>query len=267
MATWRNAFPIDPLPNSGSCVRTAGASERRNGEGDAVREPIEIVLVDNQQVVAEALQDFLENEEDLAVIGVSRNGDVGLHVLRGGHPQVLMLDLSSRVGLVNAIDRERQGVLGKGVVALSTADHAETMRAASRLDDDDVQVVEATSSEQLVEALRRFVSGAGMLVSYTQPAQEYRRDPGIELLVSTLSRREWDILELITAGYSNQRIAEARFLSMHTVRTHIQSILVKLGVHSKLEAAIFAVQHRLVPLESGRPGVEDQQPTTANTGR
>ena len=221
-----------------------------------MREPIEIVLVDNQQIVAEALQDFLENEEDLAVIGVSRNGDVGLHVLRGGHPQVLMLDLSSRVGLVNAIDRERQGVLGKGVVALSTADHAETIRAASRLDD--VQVVEATSSEQLVEALRRFVSGAGMLVSYTQPAQEYRRDPGIELLVSTLSPREWDILELITAGYSNQRIAEARFLSMHTVRTHIQSILVKLGVHSKLEAAIFAVQHRLVPLEGGRPRVEDQ---------
>jgi NarL family two-component system response regulator LiaR len=230
-----------------------------------VREQIEIVLVDNQQVVAEALQAFLENEEDLAVIGVSRNGDVGLHVLRGGQPQVLVLDLSSRVGLIDAIDQGRQGVLGKGVVALSTADHAETIRAASRLDDD-VQVVEATSSGQLVEALRRFAPSGGMLISYTQPAQEYRRDPGIELLVSTLSRRERDILELVKAGYSNQRIAEARFLSMHTVRTHIQSILVKLGVHSKLEAAIFAVQHRLVPLEGGRPRVEDQQPTSANAG-
>jgi NarL family two-component system response regulator LiaR len=229
-----------------------------------VREQIEIVLVDNQQVVAEALQAFLENEEDLAVIGVSRNGDVGLHVLRGGQPQMLVLDLSSRVGLIDAIDQGRQGVLGKGVVALSTADHAETIRAASRLDD--VQVVEATSSGQLVEALRRFAPSGGMLISYTQPAQEYRRDPGIELLVGTLSRRERDILELVKAGYSNQRIAEARFLSMHTVRTHIQSILVKLGVHSKLEAAIFAVQHRLVPLEGGRPRVEDQQPTGANAG-
>jgi hypothetical protein len=54
---------------------------------------------------------------------------------------------------------------------------------------------------------------------------------------------------------------------MHTVRTHIQSILVKLGVHSKLEAAIFAVQHRLVPVEGGRPGAEDRQPTSANAGR
>jgi two-component system, NarL family, response regulator LiaR len=231
-----------------------------------VREPIEIVLVDNEQVVAEALQDFLESEEDLAVIGVSRNGQVGLHVLRGDQPQVLMLDLSSRVGLTDALEEGRQGVLGKGIVALSPADHAEAMRAASRLDDD-VQVVEATSSEQLADVLRRYVSAGGMLVSYTQPAEEYRRDPGIQLLVSTLSRREQDILELITAGYSNQRIAEARFLSMHTVRTHIQSILVKLGVHSKLEAAIFAVQHRLVPVEGGRPGAEDRQPTSANAGR
>jgi DNA-binding NarL/FixJ family response regulator len=231
-----------------------------------VREPIEIVLADNQQIVAEALQDFLESEEDLAVIGVSRNGEVGLHVLRGDQPQVLMLDLSSGVGLTEALEDGRQGVLGKGIVALSTADHAETMRAASRLDED-VQVVEAASSEQLVDALRRFVCAGAMLVSYTQPAEEYRRDPGVELLVSTLSRREQDILELITAGYSNQRIADARFLSMHTVRTHIQSILVKLGVHSKLEAAIFAVQHRLVPVEGGRPGAEDRHPTSANTGR
>jgi DNA-binding NarL/FixJ family response regulator len=133
-----------------------------------VREPIEIVLADNEQIVAEALQDFLENEEDLAVIGVSRNGQVGLHVLRGGQPQVVMLDLSSRVGLTDAIDEGRQGVLGKGIVALSTADHAETMRAASRLDGDQVQVVEATSSEQLVEALHQFVCGGGMLVSYTR---------------------------------------------------------------------------------------------------
>ena len=232
-----------------------------------MRAPIEIVLVDRQQTLAEALRLFLENEEDQAVIGVSRNGDAGLHVLRGAGPQVLMLDVSSRGDLADAIDDERQGMLGNGVVALSTADHAETIRAVSRLDDDEVEVVEATSSEQLAEALRRYVSGGGVLVSYTQPAQQYRRDPSIELLVRTLSRRERDILELITAGYSNQRIAEARQLSMHTVRTHIQSILVKLGVHSKLEAAVFAVQHRLVPLEAGRPVTEDQQPTSASTGR
>jgi len=50
------------------------------------------------------------------------------------------------------------------------------------------------------------------------------------------------------------------------VRTHIQSILVKLDVHSKLEAAIFAVRHRIVLLDGERPG-RDQQPTSASNGR
>jgi NarL family two-component system response regulator LiaR len=245
---------------------SVGGRERTDGEGDTVRGPIEIVLVDHQQTLAEALRLFLENEEDLALIGVSQNGDTGLHLFRGGKQQVLMLDLSSRSNLAEALEEECQGALGDGVVALSAADHAETMRAASHLDEE-VRVVEAHSSEQLAGELRRFVSGGGMFVSYTQPTPEYRRDPGIELLVRTLSRRERDILELITAGYSNQRIAQLRFLSMHTVRTHIQSILVKLGVHSKLEAAVFAVQHRLVPLEEDRAGDQDQQPTSASTGR
>jgi DNA-binding NarL/FixJ family response regulator len=105
-----------------------------------------------------------------------------------------------------------------------------------------------------------------VLVSFRPTTRDYQRDPEIELLVRTLSRRERDILELITAGYSNQEIAKARYLSMHTVRTHIQSILVKLDVHSKLEAAIFAVRHRIVPLDGERLG-RDQQPTSASSGR
>jgi DNA-binding NarL/FixJ family response regulator len=106
------------------------------------------------------------------------------------------------------------------------------------------------SDEELVTAIREFVDGYNVFVSCTPPEPAYRRDPEIELLVSPLSRRERDVLKLVTAGYSNQRIAETCFLSMHTVRTHVQSILVKLGVHSKLEAAIFAIQHRLVQVSN-----------------
>jgi DNA-binding NarL/FixJ family response regulator len=230
-----------------------------------VQEPVEIVLVDNQRTLAEALRLFLEQEEDLAIIGVSRKGDAGLEILRGNGLRVLVLDLSSRSDVAEVIDETTEASPGVGVVALSTADHAETIRAARQLDAA-TQVVQASSSEQLATALRESKDGGGMLVSYTPSSPQYRRDPEIELLVSTLSRRERNILELITAGYSNQRIAEACYLSMHTVRTHIQSILVKLGVHSKLEAAIFAVQHRLVSLDGDRSSY-DEQPTSASSGR
>jgi RNA polymerase sigma factor (sigma-70 family) len=62
-----------------------------------------------------------------------------------------------------------------------------------------------------------------------------------------LSQREQEILGLLANGWSNRRIAEECFLSLNTVRTHVQNILVKLGVHSKLEAVAFALEHGWAP--------------------
>jgi DNA-binding NarL/FixJ family response regulator len=75
------------------------------------------------------------------------------------------------------------------------------------------------------------------------------RDHHAELLLRSLSERERQILDLLARGYSNRRIAEACFLSLNTVRTHVQNVLVKLGVHSKLEAAALAVRQGLIRIE------------------
>jgi DNA-binding NarL/FixJ family response regulator len=204
--------------------------------------PVKMVLVDRHETVAEGLRLLLQTEEDLAVVGVARNGDTGLRVMRGDGPDVLVLDLqSSREDLGEVIAEARAVAPSSRILALSTAEHTKSILA-----DADADVLGDRSDEELVAAIREFVEGYNVFVSCTLPEPAYRRDPEIELLVSTLSQRERDVLKLVTAGYSNQRIADACFLSMHTVRTHVQSILVKLGVHSKLEAAIFAIQHRLV---------------------
>jgi DNA-binding NarL/FixJ family response regulator len=75
------------------------------------------------------------------------------------------------------------------------------------------------------------------------------RDFHAELLLRSLSVRERQVLDLLARGYSNRRIAEACYLSLNTVRTHVQNVLVKLGVHSKLEAAALAVRQGLVRIE------------------
>jgi DNA-binding NarL/FixJ family response regulator len=75
------------------------------------------------------------------------------------------------------------------------------------------------------------------------------RDLHAELLLRSLSQRERQVLHLLARGYSNRRIAEACYLSLNTVRTHVQNVLVKLGVHSKLEAAALAVRQGLVRIE------------------
>jgi DNA-binding NarL/FixJ family response regulator len=72
------------------------------------------------------------------------------------------------------------------------------------------------------------------------------RDHHAELLLCNLSERERQIVALLLRGYSNRRIAESCHLSVNTVRTHVQNVLVKLGVHSKLEAVALAMGRGLM---------------------
>jgi DNA-binding NarL/FixJ family response regulator len=88
----------------------------------------------------------------------------------------------------------------------------------------------------------------GLLDAVHSP-EPSERDHYAELLLRSLSERERQILGLLARGWSNRRIAEACFLSLNTVRTHVQNVLVKLGVHSKLEAAALAVRQGLVRSE------------------
>jgi len=89
------------------------------------------------------------------------------------------------------------------------------------------------------------IDGQRAILPAAQPLSP-SRTPSVDLRVGTLSGREREILGLLASGWSNRRIAQERFLSLHTVRDHVQTILVKLGVHSKLEAVAFAYQHGMV---------------------
>jgi DNA-binding NarL/FixJ family response regulator len=225
---------------------------------------VKILLMDNQGVLADALWRFLDIEDDLALLGMTRNGDTGVRVVRGGSPETLVVDMGA-VGDPQAAIVTARGAASEGrILALSAANHTDTVLRAGALNAGTC-VLASSSSEQVVDTIRELLEDYDILVSYTPSAPEFRRDPEIDLLASRLSPRELEVLELVTVGYSNQRIAESYFLSLHTVRTHIQSILIKLGVHSKLEAAIFAVQHRLVAFGGQTAGALPTQ-QAARTG-
>jgi DNA-binding NarL/FixJ family response regulator len=86
-------------------------------------------------------------------------------------------------------------------------------------------------------------------VAGAEPAAGCVRDPNVDLRIRTLTTSERELLGLLANGWSNRRIANECLLSLHTVRTRVQNILVKLGVHSKLEAVAFAFAHGLVAPE------------------
>ena len=111
----------------------------------------------------------------------------------------------------------------------------------------------AVSAPELADAIRQVAAGGWVTMAPATPAATTpipparpERDDSLELLLRSLSERERQVLVLLGRGYANRRIAEICSLSVNTVRTHMQNVLVKLSVRSNLEAAAIAVRHGLV---------------------
>jgi NarL family two-component system response regulator LiaR len=210
---------------------------------------IGLVLADDHRVFAEGLGVMLDDQDDLAVLGVAHDGHAAVELATEHQPAVLLLDahmpgpdLASTLWAVQAASP------GTKVLILSADTRRETIAGALEAGADGFLAKDA-SSRQVAAAIRRLVEGESRVVVATEAASRPSRDPSVDLRVRTLSSREREILGLLANGWSNRRIAEECFLSLNTVRTHVQNVLVKLGVHSKLEAVAFALEHQVV----GRP--------------
>jgi DNA-binding NarL/FixJ family response regulator len=205
---------------------------------------ITLVLADDHEVFAEGLSMVLDAEEDLQVLGLALDGAEALELLDGDPPAVLLLDAHMPSTDVTAVLRAvKQRAPGTKVLVLSADTRRETVNTVLAAGADGF-LAKDVPSPQVATTIRRIVGGHQGPITAVPPRTS--RDPGVELLVRMLSMREREILGYLSAGWSNRRIAEQCFLSLNTVRTHVQNILVKLGVHSKLEAVAFALEHRVV---------------------
>jgi NarL family two-component system response regulator LiaR len=214
---------------------------------------IGLVLADDHRVFAEGLGVMLDVQDDLAVLGVAHDGQAAVELVTEHQPTVLLLDahmpgsdLASTLWAVEAASP------GTKVLILSADTRKETIAGALEAGAHGFLAKDA-SSRQVAGAIRKLVEGESRVVVATETASRPSRDPSVDLRVRTLSSREREILGLLANGWSNRRIAEECFLSLNTVRTHVQNVLVKLGVHSKLEAVAFALEHQVVAARAASP--------------
>jgi two-component system NarL family response regulator len=210
---------------------------------------IKVVLADDHEVFVEGLCMVLAAEDDLEIVATAVDGVSALGALDEHRPDVLVLDVHMpATDIQQVIAAARQRAPRTRLLMLSADTRPDKVNALLRAGAHGF-VPKDASSRQLATAIRRLVDGhvdlyAGRAHSAVRPQP---RDREIDLLVSSLSPREQQILALLAAGWNNRRIADSCFLSVNTVRTHVQNVLVKLGVHSKLEAAAFAVRNGVVP--------------------
>ena len=201
-----------------------------------------LLILEEQRVFAQALRALLESE-GVAVLDTAPLAADALAVVERHRPDVALIDLR----LPDADDlaaRLAEFRPKMKIVALGTSERFPVMDFLRRGYHGCVS--KDVSASRFVEALRSICNG-GSSVSLSaargNPAVE--RIPG-GLVVGRLTVRELEVLGFLVEGASNARIARELYLSTHTVRGHVQNILVKLNVHSRLEAVAFGARHGLV---------------------
>jgi DNA-binding NarL/FixJ family response regulator len=198
---------------------------------------IRVAIVDDHAMVAESLKRVLENDDDIKVVALAVNVAGAVEAARTCQPDVMVMDYGLPDGDgVSATIRIRDEWPRMKVLMLTGSSSSDVVAAA--LDAGCVGYVEKTNAAaSLTAAVRSVHAGEAVLPPARLSRLLARADEGPE---SILTKREREILRRVERGASNQAIATDLTVSLSTVRTHVQSILKKLGAHSKLEAVSIA---------------------------
>ena len=215
---------------------------------------VTVVLADHHAVVADGLRVLLDAEDDLAVIDVAHDDGQAVTSAARHRPAVLMLDAQLPVGQLNqTLAGVRAASPRTKLLVLSGASDPETTAAVLACGADGSSGKDC-SSRQVATLIRQLAADEEPAVRSAEPTPP-GRDPMVDLRLQTLSGRERELLDLVAIGWSSRRIASHWRVSYLTVRSHMQSLLVKLGVRSQLAAALFAIEHGVAG-----PGVAHLQP-------
>ena len=214
-----------------------------------MEDQVGLVVADSHQAFAEGLAVLLAAEDDFAVAGVAYDCHRVVELAGHHQPDVLLLDVQLADGdLAAALLAVKAASPATRVLLLS--DSAGDGLAATT--GADGLLPKDGSSRQVASAIRRAALGSqDVVVAAPRPPH---READLELLQArTLSGRERTVLGLLAKGWSTRRIAQELHVSVQTVRTHVQNVLTKLGVHSKLEAVAFAFRHGMLVPDEGAP--------------
>ena len=203
--------------------------------------PIRVMIVDDHSMVAESFRRVLDAEPDIEVVAVAGSGADARRLLTSSRPDVVLLDyhLPDEDGL--AVGRSLRAVAPRLTMVMLTGSSAQPIRAV--LDAGFSGYVDKTAPVgRLAAAVRQ--AAAGDLVLSTDHAS--RLTSGQPVSHVALSVREVEVLSCLAEGLANRAIAERLFISVNTVRKHVQAVLDKLEAHSRLEAVAVARRRGLL---------------------
>lgn len=201
-----------------------------------------VLVVDRQRIFADAVATRLEAEQDIEVVAAVQPGAYGELPVTGRSADVILLDADLPGGASNSICEKLVGLRGSSrAIMLSDSSEPERIVAAIRAGASG-WVRKDESYEQLLRIMRGTARGetwlppaeTGTVLRLLMRAQDQTQQD--HMLLAGLTPREREILACLADGAERRDVAEQLHLSAHTVRTHLQNLMPKLGVHSTLEA-------------------------------
>jgi len=208
-----------------------------------------ILLVDDHEVVRLGLKSLLERHPQFDVVGEASSAREAMEIVNNTHPDVVVMDI--RLPGTSGIEacEEITGRFPETKVIMLTSYAEDEMLFSAIRAGASGYILKQIGGEDLVRALEAVGRGEAMLdPTVTQRVfQEVRRAVKEEeaSAFAHLSQQEKHVLLLVSEGKTNREIAKLLFLGEGTVRNYVSSILSKLGVSNRAEAAAYAVQHNL----------------------
>ncbi len=208
---------------------------------------LRILLVDDHEVVRMGLRTLLDDVPHVEVIGEAGSAADAITFCAAYQPTVVIIDIRmpGQSGIEACRTITQRWPATQVIMLTSYADDsliAEAIRAGAV-----GYVLKQVGNEELMRALNAVREGAALLdPSITRRLLSlFREQTTIPDLFHNLTEREIEVLRLLSTGKSNTQIADALFLSDKTVRNHVSTILSKLGVENRVEAATLAVKHNI----------------------
>ena len=203
---------------------------------------IRIIVVDDQAVVRQGFVALINTVSDMEVVAEGINGEQAIELFRQHKPDVMLIDLRMPViGGVEAITKIRQEFPDARLIVVTTYDGDEdiyrSLQAGAK-----GYLLKDMFFEELEAAIRSVHAGSRRIPAVIAERLAER------MSCSALTERELEVLELIVKGQSNKEIANTLKISEATVKSHINSLLSKLGVSDRTQAATTALQRGLVHL-------------------
>jgi two-component system, NarL family, nitrate/nitrite response regulator NarL len=210
---------------------------------------VRVVLIDDHALVRKGLEELLLSRK-IEVVASTGNGKDGIGIVKDKDPDIVLLDI--RMPQMNGLDVLTE-MRSKGIttpVLMLTMSREEQDLATALRNGAQGYLLKDMDPEELVPALQDAISGKNVVakeligsltrIIQGKPEQEVP-EPATPL--SELTPREQEILTHVAQGESNKVIARALDITDGTVKLHVKSVLRKLGVHSRVEAAVIAVEH------------------------